>query len=116
MPYLKKQLDGMRIDLYTQPKKISPEPVCDFCGSENPLVVYASSSMSTGELRNCWRWAACGVCEALVDRDQWREVELRIENRLIWIYRVTRLPIPEDLIQYAVKGALNDFHRHAIKI
>lgn len=121
MAYLKKPLDtagrdAMRINLSVQPKKISPEPVCDFCGSKNPLVVYASSRMSTGEIQNCWRWTACGVCETLIDSEQWREVELRIENRLIQAYREVNLQIPEDLIHLAVKMALEQFHRYALGV
>ncbi len=112
MAYLKKQLDekdrdSMRINLSVQPKKISPEPVCDFCGANHPLVVYAASRMSTGEIRNCWRWTACG---------QWREVELRIENWLLRSYKDANLPIPKDLLQLAVKASLEQFHKYALGV
>lgn len=121
MAYLKKQLDekdrdNMRINLSVQPKKISPEPVCDFCGSNHPRVVYAASRMSTGEIRNCWRWTACGVCESLIDSGQWREVELRIENWLLRSYKDANLPIPKDLLQLAVKASLEQFHKYALGV
>ncbi len=121
MAYLKKQLDAidrdeMRITLSAQISKLSSEPVCDFCGNGHPVAVYASARMSTGETKKCWRWTACDICEMLIDSSQWGLIEKQIEHRLIQLYESIGRPVPDNLIHFAVKGALEEFHRFAIGV
>lgn len=121
MTYLKKPLDEagrdeLRINLSAQPRKLGPEPVCDFCGSTVPLVIYASYRMSTGEIRTCWRWAACGTCENLVDHNKWEEIEQRLISWLVRSYKFAGLKVNEDLLGIAARASLKEFHGFAIKV
>ncbi len=88
MTYLKKELtpaalDTLRINLSVQAAKMSAEPVCDFCGSADPVSVYADLKMSNGLERPAWRWCACGLCEKLVDASNWGDLQSRVTQRLL---------------------------------
>ena len=116
--YLKKLLDPetmdmMRINLSVQEKKLSAEPVCDFCGAPHPMWVYASERMSTGEMRDAWRWCACGVCSGAVDRDNWNTIENRVVQRLKKMLLVNK---DSPLVLAAARYALEEFHRYAKRV
>jgi hypothetical protein len=49
-------LDLLRINLSVIEGEVSPEPVCDFCGSLNPDVFLASHTTVDGVEQGCWRW------------------------------------------------------------
>jgi hypothetical protein len=115
MPYLKQSLsdeitDTLRANLSVREKKLSAEPVCDFCG-DHPVVIYAASRMSTGQIRQCWRWCACPTCERLVDSDQWAEVQNRLISKLMKM-----LPgMPRKLVASAAGVSLHEFIRYAVR-
>lgn len=115
--YVKKYLDeeaidGMRLNLAAQERKLSPEPVCDFCGDPKPLFVYAAWKMSTGEMRDCWRWCACGDCSHAVDMESWEVIEAKVLHRLHGLLPVSK---GSPLILSAVRLAIEEFHRYAQK-
>lgn len=117
MSYVKKRLDEegtdtMRINLAMREKKLSAEPVCDFCGDPVPVFVYASTKMATGEIEQCWRWCACQVCSDAVDIDDWPVVEARLLHRLTGMLPTIVKGSP--LILSAVRMALEEFHRFSI--
>ncbi len=113
--YLKKELsttaiDDIRISLSVQTRKLSPEPVCDFCGRETPIYVYAATKMSTGEERDCWRWCACLGCSTLIDLNDWDALRARVAFKL-----QEMVPgIPKKLATQAVDLALAQFHEYAV--
>lgn len=117
MKYMKKRLDdegkdNMRITLSVQEKKLSPDPVCDFCGDLTPTFVYASYRMSTGQMYDCWRWCACEVCSGAIDREDFKVVEERMLHRL---HALLPLVKGSPLILSAVRLALDEFHRYVIR-
>jgi hypothetical protein len=114
MAYVKKpltaeDLDGMRIALSARTLKLSPEPVCDFCGSSEPRFVYAAVRLSTGEFVANWRWCACVDCSEAIDRDDWRV----IENKVIAWLRPKFPQIPQKDLRLVAKRALLDFNLYA---
>jgi len=116
MTYRKKTLDAVdldnaRVHLSVQERKLSPEPVCDFCG-DPPRVVYASSRMSTGVFMECWRWMACGRCERLVDANDWGSVQRRVVGRFKKFFP---MDVSDTTITLAVRAALDEFHEYAVK-
>ena len=113
--YLKKRLDetavdNMRINLSVQQHKLGSEPVCDFCGQAETIWVYGSHRMSTGQVIDCWRWAACAKCSRLVDNNNWDAIASRVSSRLNQILR-----IPAYQCKVAAMFALQEFHKFAIK-
>lgn len=120
MNYLKKpvgthDLDVVRINQSANEDKLSPEPMCDWCGDPKPVVLYASRRMANGVFKVCWRWMACAVCEALVDNDDWVTIRQRTTARFKKFF-AHRLPqgVPDDLVKEAVNAALNQFPKYAI--
>lgn len=116
--YVKKHLtpeviDSMRISLSAYEKKMSPEPVCDFCGDDTPVTVYAAMRMSTGEYRHAWRWCACSTCEMLLDSDDTTGVINRIINRMEFL---TGGKFSRPLITQAASAAFETFTRYAVSI
>lgn len=95
----------MRIALSVRQRKLSPEPVCDFCGQEEPIWVYGSSRTSAGEIRDCWRWAACYSCSYLIDSDDWEPIRQKL---LKWLER--RGPAPRLVLLQAIDMSLDEFH------
>jgi hypothetical protein len=99
--YQRKQLEPIRRVAF----------ICDFCASPLPSWVYASSRMSTGEYRTCWRWAACNACASLIDGEEWDQLHNRVEvafvKRFGWY-----LP---KVVKAATAVALGDFYRYAIE-
>lgn len=117
MKYLKKRLDEegtdmMRINLSVRERKLSAEPVCDFCGDEHPVFVYASTRMSTGETQQCWRWCACEICSTAIDVEDWNTVESRLIRRLSDL--LPSLMRGSPLILKSVKYALEDFKHYVV--
>lgn len=121
MSYQKKTLtsealDGMRIALSVQPRRLSNEPVCDFCGAANPVVVYAASRMSTGVERDCWRWCACRDCEHAVDSENFDYIKGKLVGKLTAMYRAALgMDMAQEFTAEAVEMALAEFHRYAIR-
>ena len=117
MSYLKKllsaeELDAMRKRLATRAEKLYPDPVCDICGSEEPHWVYASQRMSTGEVRECWRWTACPRCSRDIDNGNWDAIKRRL---VAWL----ALQMPHALdyqLSEAAGHAVIDFLGNAITV
>src|SRR5215470_2741062 len=65
-------LDNMRINLPVQKRKLSAEPVCDFCGSSDPVFIYAATKSDT-DRRLWWRWCACDLCAEAVENIGFRD-------------------------------------------
>jgi hypothetical protein len=83
MKYVKRLLDdddtkNLRLSLSMQRRKLSPDPVCDFCGNELPVVVYGAKRMTVGAEIRCWRWCACTPCMLLIDSQTWNLLSNRI--------------------------------------
>lgn len=115
---LKKKLDAqMLIQLKGQIEDVFPRlsdnPVCDFCGSEKPTVVYASTRMSTGEQRACWRWLACEQCDDAIAHAHWYRLRDRVVDRL-----KTMLPgtTPDHIMRRTVERVLLEFHITAVHV
>ena len=116
--YMKKKLtpeviDGLRINLSAQDKKLSPDPVCDFCGNDTPVVVYAAIRMSTGEYKHAWRWCACAMCEMLLDDNDSAGVIRRIVDRMVFL---TGGRFSRELVIQAANAAFKTFTRYAVTL
>ncbi len=114
--YLKKtlktsDLDDMRDVLSHRKAKLYPDPVCDICGSDVPVVVYAANRMSTGEVRECWRWTACQRCSRDIDNDNWEAIRRRL---IQWLNLKTPKALAH-LMPLAADHVLNDFKQFATK-
>lgn len=102
--------------------RIAPTPQCDWCADGVPLYVYASSRMSTGEFRQCWRWMACLKCNRDIENGNWAALERRARARfkLFLGDRMAAMfkgrPVPESLITEAVKTSLADFQLYAVTL
>jgi hypothetical protein len=129
--YLKKQLDAraidtIRINLSTQGEKLSPEPVCDWCGEDAPEFAYASKRMASGEWQACWRWLACKRCDRMIENENWDALERRTKARFKKLFGAKmqnefKGEVSEDLISSAVissavKVSLDAFHEYGIQI
>jgi hypothetical protein len=126
MTYLKKELDAqalaaIRVNLSTRDQKLSPEPVCDWCGEAEPVVVYASKRMANGRFQQCWRWIACPRCERMIERENWDALRRRVTARFKKFYgaklenRFGQGAISDDLIQDSVKVSLDAFFEYGIQ-
>lgn len=111
MTYLKKALDQKAKDLIEV--QVGFAPICDFCADPDPVSVYASTTMSTGERIGCWRWCACEICSRYIDNAFWHLLSSRVQEKL-------RKMLPEDVSNHdlsrAVNRALLDFHDSAVPI
>jgi hypothetical protein len=120
MAYVKRvitseDLDRIRIELSNQRRKLSPEPVCDFCGDPTPLFTYAASRMASGEQQMCWRWAACKTCSQAIDRDEWPEVIKRCQKRLQDMLESQEMTdIPSKILEKAIWNMVDDFRATVI--
>jgi hypothetical protein len=98
--------------------RLSAEPVCDWCGDSEPVVVYASRRMSTGEDRQCWRWFACERCERMVERGNWDALERKTIARYKKFFGAKIQAefghVPDSLVNEAVASALQQFHDYAV--
>lgn len=118
MTFLRKLLDTKTTDLLREQlrhhrPRLSDEPVCDFCGSDAPMFVYASTRMSTGEQRACWRWLACSKCADAIEHARWFTLRDRVIDRL-----KTMLPadMPTQALIRTVERTLLEFHVTAVNI
>ena len=82
-------------------------PQCDFCSHDTPIVSYAAKRMSTGEVRECWRWLACEKCHDAITRNDFKAVERR---------SASAFGTDAGQAQFAVKVALMAFHDHAVQL
>lgn len=87
-------------------------PICDFCGSDQPVFVYAASRMDSGVFVNCWRWCACQYCAHAIEN---REMDWLESVLVIKIRKTMALSIPSTYILQAVRKALEEFYTYAIK-
>lgn len=120
MTYLKKSLaedtkDMLRVNLSAREDKLSPDPVCDFCGGDRPICVYASHRMSTGEEIECWRWCACVMCSALVDSEKFDALRRRVAARLSRLLRGGGARMNPAIIAEAVAIPMKDFLTNVVK-
>jgi hypothetical protein len=118
MKYLQKSLgasesDTLRITLSVYEPKLSPEPCCDFCGSEHPATMFAAEIMSTGEKRRSWRWLACAECTTAINADDWDIVKERMVRNLAMM---TRAQYPTRMLQTAVTRSLDEFHKLVVRL
>lgn len=117
MRYLKKRLDDeskdwMRVNLSVRDKKLSAEPVCDFCGDPHPIFVYGSHRMATGETQQCWRWCACQICSDAIDKEDWDTLQARALRRLNEMMPSVMKGSP--LILSAIRYALQEFRSYVV--
>jgi hypothetical protein len=120
MAYLKKALtpeilDTLRINLSVREKKISHDPVCDFCGNPKPIWVYAADRMSTGAIQRAWRWTACAFCSRFIDKDDWTAVRGRVANRTLRLLRAFPVAHIHLLAHQAAEEALREFYSYAVR-
>ena len=109
-PLTDADLAAMRKALAKQPRKLSGEPCCDFCGGPKPVAVYAASRMSTGVEVRCWRWCACQGCKALIKANDWDALRAQIED---WCRR--QMPMPAAITRKAAAHSFREFLDYAIK-
>jgi hypothetical protein len=138
MNYLRKQIDetdeaAARINLSQKEDvrtaaldtpaskmRVLPTPQCDWCADGVPLYVYASSRTSTGEFRQCWRWMACAKCNRDIENGNWSALERRVRARFKQFFgaKLAEIgkdrPVPESLIDEAVRASLSEFHLYVI--
>lgn len=82
-------------------------PQCDFCADSKPIVVYAASKMTSGEVKDCWRWLACQACHDAITRNDFDAMEKRAA-------RVFAAGMDGKTALFAVKMAMMRFHKEAI--
>lgn len=105
-------LDRMRINLAVMVNKLSPEPCCDFCGSTNPLYIYAAVRMSTGKWQDNWRWCACNECASDIEQDNWARMEFK---QIKWLKG--RFPLAgEGVLKSVVREAMSEFMMYAARV
>ncbi len=108
--YMKKKItpediDIMRVQLSVRAVKLSEEPRCDFCGSEQPEWLYAATRMSTGAWVANWRWCACADCSSEIDKHNFDAIRVKIVKWLKSILTNT----PEEFARRAAEEALDEF-------
>lgn len=84
-------------------------PVCDFCGVHAPSTLYAATHTSEGQAINCWRWAACPDCHALVEDGNWQTLLRQITETL----RPNMTDVPDAVLDDAAVHALTTFLLYA---
>lgn len=113
--YLKKEFDPqtnreLQANLAVTPyPKMSPTPICDFCGNF-PKFVYAASRMIDGTIRPCWRWCACRNCSQLIEVQSWSGLAMRLIHRMEYLFghpAETFIPVVDEYLKqfkaYSVK-------------
>ena len=127
MAYVKELLtaadmDQLRVNLSRRKVKLSPDPVCDFCGDTHPVWRYAATRMSTGEWQRCWRWLACGPCSNAVDSGDWLVVGRRVRKKLRTMVTVIVMGgdgaelFTEPILTASVRAVLREFHEYAEQV
>lgn len=127
MRYLKKRatnedLDTMRawLVVHALKKKMSSEPICDFCGLRSPEWLYGSTRLSDNDSQllnispdvQCWRWTACAICSPLIDNERWSIVE---DHLVLWLQ--TRFSeASKETLQRVAGLVLEEFHRYVIRL
>lgn len=116
MIYIKKiivQADIARLtlQLLERPERVSDSPVCDFCGEPEPMFIYASWAMSTGEPVACWRWCACSDCSIAVDSLNWDTLLSRITTK---VRSMLPAEIEDIVVERSARRALRQFHLTAL--
>ena len=117
MPYLKRNvtsedLDRIRINLSVRELKLREEPSCDFCGSHEPVFIYAAKRMSTGQWIFNWRWMACEDCSLAVDNNTWKP----IEDKVIKFLRSRGFAeAPDNILRDAARMSIAQFIIYAIE-
>ncbi len=117
MAYVKKAITeeakaDMRVNLLFKRLKLSPDPVCDFCGNDAPITVYAAKKLTTGEKTRCWRWCACKQCTFLIDTGAWDDLAHRIAEMLRELFPVDP---GEAVLLNSAKLALYTFKAEALE-
>lgn len=81
-PLTPELLAAIRKNLTKLPKhmrwKGKPNPQCDFCSDDNPTVHYAAHRLTSGEVKDCWRWLACARCHDDITANDFKSIERRI--------------------------------------
>lgn len=103
----------MRFQLGLLPAhKRFPGPVvvrCDFCGSKHPIMKYSASQLSTGEVRQCWRWLACQACHSVIEANDYKQLSRRILGGL-------GIKHPSMVHTGIANAALMEFRTYAIEL
>jgi hypothetical protein len=95
---------------------------CDFCGDDHPVYVYRATRLSNGKPVRAGgvalRWAACKICSAAVDKDDWGVVVGRMRLRLNVLMKQTlgRPAPPASQLQFATDQYIAEFKRDAIPL
>lgn len=127
MRYLKKKvtsedLDTMRawLVVHALKRRMSPEPICDFCGMRPPEWLYGSTRLSDNDSQllnispevQCWRWTACSVCSSLIDTERWD----KIEGYLVMWLQTRFEDAGEITLRRVASLVLEEFHRYVIRL
>ena len=88
-------------------------PQCDFCSDPKPVVIYGASKMTTGEVKDCWRWSACAYCHDAITRNDFDAVEQRCVSKIS--AGLGRGHSHKTLL-FAIKMSLLRFHKEAIQL
>lgn len=112
IPLSEETRDTLRVNLSVRDYKLHEEPCCDFCGADDPTFIYGAFRTGAGELKRCWRWAACIQCSSDVDANDWKNVEKRIVDWLSRVFPHT----PARWLHAAAQSAIRGFHEDAVRI
>lgn len=93
-------------------RKVSNKISCDFCGEPHPIFVYAATRMSTGEVKECWRWCACWKCYLLVETNDWDAIRKQLVE---WMRKVTP-HVPRHLAEQAAHKSFQEFIDYAKQV
>lgn len=91
----------------------STTPQCDFCSDSKPIVTYGASRMTTGEVKDCWRWLACAECHAAITRNDFIALEDRAVKKIIGTIGHNH---SRKTLQFAIKMALLRFHKEVTQL
>ena len=86
-------------------------PQCDFCSNTSPIVTYAANKLTTGEVKDCWRWLACKECHAAITRNDFDALEQRAYKCLSGAVSDRHL---KKTVMFSIKLALLKFHKEAV--
>jgi hypothetical protein len=92
------------------PKQKSDASICDFCAAFHPEWVYAARRMSTGKLKEVWRWAACLECADAIEHQNWDVLRARIKTAFL-----DMMAMPTPMIDKAIDVLLQEFFDWAVK-
>lgn len=83
--------------------------LCDFCGEDDPSLMYAVSQLTMGTKAPNWLWCSCERCSMLVKVEDWRALrELMYKCYERPLQRVFRVA-DTTMVRKAIECSLFDF-------